>query len=200
MIDTRFHEFQERDPDVRITEDDLSSETRQRLAHITEGISKTDMDIRKITADLEEYPNRLNLLMGEYPATIQAYAGACQKHERNQQRISELLAEQVNDEQAIKTLQNAFRALMARPEHQQPSPPASPPLPSCEMIVEAVEDGLRESLRAGLRMEVEEFRREVTAKMELEVDALVGGMMNRVGQTIGIIGGIADSLPGVQAQ
>ncbi|KAH6902480.1 hypothetical protein BKA70DRAFT_1307060 [Coprinopsis sp. MPI-PUGE-AT-0042] len=184
MIDIRLLEFQENEivPEFRM--EDLGPATRQQLADVGQGIADADTQVRTVAKGMEDCARRLNTLVVDYPAAVQAYNDAVQRHETNQNRISDLFDEQKNSQQAINALQNAFRALIAQQQqqeqHQQPSPPASPRLPSCDVMVAAEA--------------VEEFRRDVKERMETEVGALIGDVAAKVEQTVGIIMKISDKL------
>ncbi|KAF6763707.1 hypothetical protein DFP72DRAFT_873226 [Ephemerocybe angulata] len=98
-------------------------------------------------------------------------------------RLEALLKQQAEDTEAIRTIQMSLRAQMQRP----PSPPASPRLPSTEVLIQVMRDPLTTAARRAVQPMVEEVRNSMQEEMQKQTGEILGTVWDKVGGTIALL-------------
>ena len=106
------------------------------------------------------------------------------------------MAQQAEDSQKLDALQASLKAQLSRP----PSPPASPRIPSSEVLLQLIQDPLTTAMRRAIQPAVEEVRLHVQKTCDEQSKEIFGTIYEEVKPALVFAEALKSRLPSILEQ
>ncbi|RXW18473.1 hypothetical protein EST38_g7380 [Candolleomyces aberdarensis] len=180
-------EAEAEDEDENAMRDDSPSETlgqlRQRVADISKQTTTMNADLTETSLILDTFHAETTSLSSQLSDALQDYQNATQKQNQLQERLSQCMAKQEQDSRELAALQASLNAHLARP----PSPPASPQMPSKDILLRILHEPLTSALRTAVKPMVQEVRNDVYDKLSSQSGEIYGVVWDKVHKTLAVL-------------
>ncbi|TFK17841.1 hypothetical protein FA15DRAFT_675749 [Coprinopsis marcescibilis] len=155
----------------------------EELGNMKIEVDKATQDTNEMLDILSVWGGQMEQLGADYPVVADAFVKEVGRSEEIQQKYERLQAQQEEDSQRLAVLEQALKAHLSMPV----TPPASPPMPNVDFILENIEEPIMDVLRDAAQPIVEEFRGGVQNKWESDVGKVYGGVYEKVKGTMNVL-------------